>query len=73
MAARRTFLQRVTASCEYEPRLVITDKPASYVTAVRRMVPHTERCRRNRLSNRAGNSHLPTRKRGRGFCNVGAG
>jgi putative transposase len=37
VAAER-FLRQVLASCEYEPRVVITDKLMSYVPAIRRVV-----------------------------------
>ena len=64
-AAAERFLHRVLGSCEYEPRVVITDKLASYVPAVERVLPNAEHRRHKRLNNRAENSHLPTRKRER--------
>ena len=64
-AAAERFLRQVLGSCEYEPRVVITDKLASYVPALRRILPHTEHRCHKRLNNRAENSHLPTRKRER--------
>jgi putative transposase len=42
---------------------VITDKPASYVPAIRRVLPNTEHHRHKRLNDRAENSQMPTRKR----------
>jgi hypothetical protein len=45
--------------------MVITDKLASYVPAIRRVLPKAEHRRHKRLNNRAENSHLPTRKRER--------
>jgi putative transposase len=45
--------------------VVITDKLASYVPALKRILPHTEHRCHKRLNNRAENSHLPTRKRER--------
>jgi putative transposase len=48
-----------------EPRVVITDKLASYPPAIRRTLPNSEHRRHKGLSNRAENSHLPTRKRER--------
>src|SRR6267143_7144005 len=48
-----------------KPRVVITDKLASYPPAIRQVPPHTEHRRHKRLNNRAENSHLPTRKRER--------
>jgi len=64
-AAAERFLLRVLGSCEYEPRVLITDKLASYVPAIRRVLPSSEHRRHKRLNNRAENSHLPTRKRER--------
>jgi putative transposase len=48
-----------------EPRVVITDKLASYPPAIKRVLPTAEHRRHKRLNNRAENSHLPTRKRER--------
>ena len=45
--------------------MVVTDKLASYVPAVKRVLPATEHRRHKRLNNRAENSHLPVRKRER--------
>src|ERR671939_1456174 len=64
-AAAERFLRHILRSCEYEPRVVITDKLASYVPSIRRVLPHTEHRRHKRLNNRAENSHLPTRTRER--------
>jgi putative transposase len=64
-AAAERFLCQVLSSCQYEPRVVITDKLASYVPAIRRVLPNSEHRRHKRLNNRAENSHLPTRKRER--------
>src|SRR5919205_80193 len=65
-AAAEAFLRRVLASCEgAAPRVIVTDKLASYVPAVKRVLPATEHRRHKRLNNRAENSHLPVRKRER--------
>ena len=48
-----------------EPRVVITDKLASYPPAIKRVLPTAEHQRHKRLNNRAENSHLSTRKRER--------
>jgi putative transposase len=61
--AAERFLRCVLHTCEYESRVVITDKLASYGPAIRRVLPNTEHRRHKRLDNRAENSHLPTRKR----------
>ncbi len=50
---------------EAAPRLVVTDKLASYVPALKRVLPETEHRRHKRLNNRAENSHRPVRKRER--------
>jgi putative transposase len=63
--AAECFLRQVLASCEYEPRVIITDKLMSYVPDIRRVLPNSEHRRHKRLNNRAENSHLPTRKRER--------
>ena len=65
VAAER-FLRRVLeGEGAAEPRVVITDKLASYPRAIRRALPHVEHRRHKGLNNRAENSHLPTRKRER--------
>jgi putative transposase len=64
--AAERFLRRVLdGEAGAGPRVVITDKLASYPPAIRRMLPHAEHRRHKRLNNRAENSHLPTRKRER--------
>jgi len=65
-AAAERFLRRVLdGEGDVEPRVVITDKLASYLPAIRRVLPTAEHRRHKRLNNRAENSHLPTRKRER--------
>ena len=63
--AAEAFLRRVIAGWGYTPRVVVTDKLASYPPALRRVLPTTEHCRHKGLNNRAENSHLPTRQRER--------
>jgi putative transposase len=63
--AAECFLRQVVDGVGYEPRVVITDKLASYPPAIRRVLPKSEHRRHKRLNNRAENSHLPTRKRER--------
>jgi putative transposase len=48
-----------------EPRVIVTDKLASYVPAIKRAVPNADHRRQKRLNNRAENSHRPVRKRER--------
>jgi putative transposase len=59
------FLRRVLFAAGGEPRVIITDKLASFVPAIRRVRRTTEHRRHKRLNNRAENSHLPVRKRER--------
>src|ERR1700716_4059998 len=64
--AAECFLRRVLqGELGDKPRVVITDRLASYPPAIRQVLPHTEHRRHKRLNNRAENSHLPTRKRER--------
>jgi len=63
--AAETFIRRAVGGWDYTPRVVITDKLASYPPALRRVLPKAERRRHKRLNNRAENSHLPTRQRER--------
>ena len=48
-----------------EPRVVITDKLASYTPAIQKVLPRAEHRRHKGLNNRAEYSHLPTRQRER--------
>ena len=59
------FLRSVLAAAGGAPRVIVTDKLASYVPAVKRVLPTTEHRRHKRLNNRVENSHLPVRKRER--------
>jgi putative transposase len=63
--AAETFLRGVLAATGNEPRVVITDKLASYPPAIRRVLPTAEHRRHKGLNNRAENSHQPTRQRER--------
>ena len=63
--AAETFFRRVVDGHGYQPRVVITDKLASYPPAVRRVLPGVEHRRHKGLNNRAENSHRPTRRRER--------
>src|SRR5439155_24162145 len=52
--AAERFLRRVLeAEDGVEPRVVVTDKLASYPPALRRVLPHSEHRRHKRLTNRA--------------------
>ena len=50
---------------ERAPRVVVTDKLASYPPALRRVLLGVEHRRHKGLNNRAENSHRPVRKRER--------
>src|SRR5919197_1556797 len=64
--AAETFLRRVLDGCgNRRPRVIITDKLASYPPAIRGVLPGVEHRRHKRLNNRAENSHRPTRRRER--------
>jgi putative transposase len=63
--AAETFLRRVVNGCGYQPRVVITDKLASYPPAVRRVLPRAEHRRHKGVHTRAEHSHRPTRRRER--------
>ena len=63
--AAERFLRQVIDGVGYEPRVVITDKLASYPPAIRRVLPNVDHRRHKGLNNRAENSHLPVRKRER--------
>ncbi len=63
--AAEAFLRRLVEGQGYRPRVVITDKLASYPPALRRVLPGVEHRRHKGLNNRAENSHRPTRRRER--------
>jgi putative transposase len=64
--AAERFLHRVLdAEDGIEPRVIVTDKLASYVPAIKRVLTKAEHRRHKRLNNRAENSHRPVRKRER--------
>ena len=59
------FLRKLLTRLAYVPRVVITDKLASYGGAMRDALPGIEHRRHKGLNNRAENSHQPTRERER--------
>jgi putative transposase len=70
MRLLRKLLKRQMRS----PRVMITDKLASYGAAKREVMPSVEHRRHKGLNNRAENSHQPTRRRERqmkGFKSAG--
>ncbi len=64
-AAAKKFFRRLLKDLAYVPRVVITDKLASYGAAKREVLPSVEHRQHKRLNNRAENSHQPTRERER--------
>ena len=63
--AAEAFLRRVIDGTRCQPRVVITDKLASYPPALRRVLPGVAHRRHKGLSTRAEHSHRPTRRRAR--------
>ena len=59
------FFRKLLKGCQYVPRVLITDKLASYGAAKREILSSVEHRQHKRLNNRAENSHQPTRKRER--------
>ncbi len=59
------FFRKLLKGCEYVPRVLITDKLASYGAARREVLRSVEHRQSRYLNNRAENSHQPTRKRER--------
>ena len=64
-AAAKRFFKRLLKGLQYVPRVLITDKLASYGAAKRELLPEVEHRQSRYLNNRADNSHRPTRRRGR--------
>jgi putative transposase len=63
--AAKAFFRKVLKGLHYVPRLITTDKLASYGAAKREILPGVEHRRHRYLNNRAENSHQPTRQRER--------
>jgi len=64
-AAAKKFFRKLLKGLAYVPRVLITDKLASYDAARREVLPSVEHRRHKGLNNRAENSHQPTRERER--------
>src|ERR687893_286934 len=64
-AAAKKFFRKLLRGCQYVPRVIITDKLASYGAAKREILVSVEHRRHRRLNNRCENSHQPTRQRER--------
>jgi putative transposase len=63
-AAKRLLRKLLKRQCR-APRVMITDKLASYGAAKREVMPSVEHRKHKGLNNRAENSHQPTRQRER--------
>jgi putative transposase len=63
--AATRFFRKLLLGLRSVPRVLITDKLASYGVAHRRLIPSVEHRRSKYLNNRAENSHQPTRARER--------
>ncbi len=65
--AAKRFFRKLLKGCQYVPRVIITDKLASYGAAKREILSDVEHWQHKRLNNRAENSYQPTRQRERGY------
>jgi putative transposase len=63
--AATRFFRKLVKGSRYVPRVLVTDKLASYGVAHRRLMPGVEHRRSKYLNNRAENSHQPPRQRER--------
>ncbi|MFC9626998.1 IS6 family transposase [Streptomyces sp. NPDC056930] len=73
-AAAKRFFRKLMKTTRSVPRVIVTDKLRSYGAAHREAMPSVEHRSHKGLSNRAENSHQPTRQRERamkGFRSVG--
>ena len=63
--AARKFFRKLLKGLRYVPRVLVTDKLASYGPAYRVVMPSVQHRQSKYLNNRAENSHQPTRQRER--------
>ena len=63
--AAKKFFRKLLKGCQYVPRVLITDKLASYGAAKQEVLRSVEHRQHKRLNNRAENSHQPSRQRER--------
>ena len=63
--AAKRFFRRLLKGLAYVPRVLVTDKLASYGAAQREVLRSVEHRKSKYLNNRAENSHQPTRQRER--------
>ena len=72
--AAARFFKKLLRGLRYAPRVVVTDRLASYTAPCAELLPNTVHRRDKGLNNRAENSHKSTRKRERrmrGFKSAG--
>jgi putative transposase len=65
--AAKRLLRKLLKRQMWPPRVMITDKLASYGAAKKEVMPSVEHRQHKGLNNRAENSHQPTRRRERGM------
>ena len=63
--AAARFFKKLLRRMKYAPRVVVTDKLASYRAPCAKFLPNSVHRRDKGLNNRAENSHQPTRERER--------
>lgn len=63
--ATKIFFRKLLKRCQDIPRVLITDTLKSYGAAKREILPSVEHRQHRYLTNRAENSHQPTRQRER--------
>jgi putative transposase len=63
--AAKKFFRRLRTGLRHVPRVIVTDKLASYQVAHRELMASVRHRRSKHLTNRAENSHQPTRHRQR--------
>ena len=63
--AAKKFFRKLLKGLQYVPRVLVTDKLASYGTAHRELMLSVTHRQSKYLNNRAENSHQPTRQRER--------
>ena len=63
--AAKRFFRKLLTGLQYVPRVLVTDKLASYGVAHRELMPSVTHRKSKYLNNRAENSHQPTRQRER--------
>ncbi len=61
--AANRFFRKLLKGLQYVPRVIVTDKLASYGAAKSELLPRMEHRQHKGLNNRAENSHQPTRVR----------